>query len=424
MNFYLQQRTLFPPLIQSKPSPNLGIVVVIPTYDEAYLLFSLMSLKKCDLPNCDVEVIVIINDAENEKESIKINNRKTNEQAVQWAQKNNESRLKFHILYHDDLNAKHAGVGLARKIGMDEACWRYEKYGSKNGIIACFDADSRCDPNYFKALENHFERHPETQAVSIYFEHPLEGIDFDDAVYNAIIDYELHLRYYIEAQQFAGFPFACQTIGSSMAVTSFAYQMQGGMNRRKAGEDFYFIHKFTPLGHFSEITSTRVIPSPRPSHRVPFGTGKAVGEMVKKKEAYQSYNPKSFEDLKIHFQSVSNLFLLKKEAIETYLQTMPKSIQQFLTKQNFVQKLLEFQSNTTNISNFENRYFRWFNAFLLMKYLHFARDEFYPNLPVKEAAVWLLRNLHLKNKKNWEALSEKELLLEYRKIALKINVQS
>ena len=27
----------------------------------------------------------------------------------------------------------------------------------KTGIIACFDADSRCDPNYFVAIEAAFE---------------------------------------------------------------------------------------------------------------------------------------------------------------------------------------------------------------------------------------------------------------------------
>ena len=35
------------------------------------------------------------------------------------------------------------GVGLARKIGMDEACYRFHKVRRSRGIIACFDADSQ-----------------------------------------------------------------------------------------------------------------------------------------------------------------------------------------------------------------------------------------------------------------------------------------
>lgn len=44
---------------------------------------------------------------------------------------------------------KDAGVGLARKIGMDEACYRFESI-NKNGIILCFDADCSCHPDFLK----------------------------------------------------------------------------------------------------------------------------------------------------------------------------------------------------------------------------------------------------------------------------------
>ena len=40
-------------LIETAPSPLLGLIVVIPCHDEDGLLHSLLSLKNCDLPNCD-----------------------------------------------------------------------------------------------------------------------------------------------------------------------------------------------------------------------------------------------------------------------------------------------------------------------------------------------------------------------------------
>jgi hypothetical protein len=389
MTTYLRQRTLFPPLIPQRPSPMLGIVVVIPCYDEDFLLLSLMSLKKCARPSCDVEVIVVVNEGENAPPAIREKNSKTFQQATRWAAENSLPHLRFHIFYKNGLPKKHAGVGLARKIGMDEACFRFEKINNPGGIIACFDADSRCDEHYLQALEAHFQKHPKAQACGIYFEHPLSGPDFGDSVYQAITQYELHLRYYVHAQRWAGVPHAWQTIGSSMAVRCDAYQQQGGMNRRQAGEDFYFLHKFIPLGHFSEITATKVIPSPRPSHRVPFGTGRAVGELLRSGGEYLTYAPASFHDLKAFFETVPTLFSVKNGDLPAYLERLPESIRLFLEEQDFGEKLLEIQSNTASAAAFTRRFWRWFDAFLLMKFLHFAREKFHPDVDVVPAARWL-----------------------------------
>lgn len=414
MTKYLQERTLFAPQIHKRAAKNLGIIVVIPAYDEPYLLLSLMALHRCELPLCDVEIIVVVNDSERDSEEVREKNFAIFQQAQKWAATVNRTRRWFHLLYHDKLPRKQGGVGLARKIGMDEAVFRFEKAKNPKGIIACFDADSRCDPNYLVALHQHFKQHPRTQACSIYFEHPLYGIDFDDEVYEAIVLYELHLRYYINAQRFANFPFAFQTIGSSMAVRSNAYQKQGGMNRRKAGEDFYFIHKFTPLGYFSELNTTRVLPSPRPSHRVPFGTGKAIDELLKSQKSYLTYAPQSFIDLKIFFKKRKSFYKKDKEETQEEMATLPEGIRVFLEDYNFIDKLAEIKKNTANFTNFSKRFYRWFDAFMLMKYVHFMRDEYYPNVPVEAAAAWFLKEGTSFKIKNVEELSAKALLLKLR----------
>jgi hypothetical protein len=388
---YLQTRVIYPPQIASRPSSNLGIVVVIPAHDEEYLLLSLMALLRCKLPGCDVEVIVIVNGSEADKAEVRERNLRCARRAEEWAGKVNSNRLRFHILYFLDLPKKQAGVGTARKIGMDEACWRFESLGRSSGVIACFDADSRCDVNYLAALETHFETHPQTPACSIYFEHPLEGADFDDEVYEAIAQYELHLRYYINAQRYTGFPFAYQTIGSSMAVRCDAYQRQGGMNRRQAGEDFYFLHKFTSLEHFSEINATRVIPSPRPSHRVPFGTGKAVGEMLKSRKSYHTYAPATFQALRGLFDVVPQLYKVSEDDLQIAKSGLPESVRVFLEEMDFDKNVAEINAHTGSPESFRNRFFRWFNAFQVMKFAHFSRERYHPDVPVEGAANWLLR---------------------------------
>jgi len=409
LTLYLQQRVLYPPFIKKRPSLNLGIVVVIPAYNEPYLLLSLMSLKRCSLPQSDIEVIVVINDSELTSAAIKQENIKLLEQATRWSQKNSTPRLRFRILYQDDLPKKFSGVGLARKIGMDEACYRFEKINQSNGIIVCFDADSLCEKNYFQAIEDHFNLHPKIAACSIYFEHPLFGADFDSEIYTAITDYELHLRYFINAQRWAGATYAYQTIGSAMAVRSNYYQQQGGMNRRKAGEDFYFLHKFISLGKCNNLVSTTVIPSPRISDRVPFGTGKAIGDMLANDKSYDTYHPNIFKDLKELFANIENLYasannwesVLSSDALKT-----------FLTTQDFEEKLNELKNNTANLPNFKKRFFQWFNAFQLMKFANFAREEYYGTMSVDEAAAWLLTEFG----EEPNMLDNKSLLIAFRQL--------
>lgn len=418
MPTYLEKNALYPKLINLAPSENLGMIVVIPCYDESGLLKSLDGLKQCDAPTSDVEVIVVINNGAQVSEAIQSQNQLTFDQATRWAEEHSTIHLQFHILYKNDLPKKIAGVGTARKIGMDEAVRRLESVGKSKAPIICFDADSLCEKNYFQAIETHFADNPKTQACGIHFEHPLEGNEFDASTYEAITKYELHLRYYVHAQQFAGFPWAVQTIGSSMAVRCNAYQQQGGMNKRKAGEDFYFLHKFTILNAFTQIKNTKVIPSPRQSNRVPFGTGKAVNEILENKKQdiseveYYTYNFKIFEDLKPFLEVAPNLLLFEKDQVELMKQHLPESIRTFLNNNNFDTKLAEIQSNTTIPVTFGARFFRWFNAFFLMKFVHFARDNYYPNVRVEEAASELLDKYYFLKKEGADA---KELLLEFRK---------
>lgn len=390
MTRYLRERTLFGPLIAHPPSQDLGLVVVIPAKDEPDLIASLSSLAACDETSSDVEVIVVMNSGENEDPTVVQGNARLEREAKEWAGRHNQPKLRFHILNVPDLPQKHAGVGLARKVGMDEACRRLENVGTPEGAIVCFDADSRCDANYLTEIEALFCREPSCQACSIYFEHPTKGWEFSPEIYRAIIDYELHLRYFIRAQRFAGFPHAIQTIGSSMAVRCDAYQAQNGMNKRKAGEDFYFLHKYTPLGNVVELNSTRVIPSPRPSQRVPFGTGRAVGELVDGKDACLTYHPSSFQDLRLFLSSIDQLFELGENELETFLAQHPSSVRSFLDLHPFWDRVTEIQANSKNLPAFRVRFFRWFNAFLIMKFLHHARDQFHPNCEVGQAAKWLL----------------------------------
>ena len=142
---YLEKYAFQAPVIQEKPSLELNQIVVIPCFDEPDLWSSLKSLYNCDATKGAVEVIVVLNQSENAGELD--NNQKVLAQFPQWKAEHDSDLKKFHLISALNLPKKHAGVGLARKIGMDEAVYRFHLSGKEDGIITCFDADSGCLSN-------------------------------------------------------------------------------------------------------------------------------------------------------------------------------------------------------------------------------------------------------------------------------------
>jgi len=249
-------------------------------------------------------------------------------------------------------------------------------YENENGIIICLDADCLIEVNYFRAIESHFKASPECPAVSIDFAHRLD--EFEPKQKIAIEKYERYLRDIISQQRAAGYPYAFHTIGSAMAVRSSDYMKQGGMNRRKAGEDFYFIHKFTSNPHFAEIKTTRVLPSARISDRVPFGTGRAIGDCLEQKKDITFYSPQTFRDLGALIQGVPAIYGMDDSQLGEWKSGLSEMLRQFLEKYDFDYNWKEMLANSSSEATFRKRFFQWLNPFLVMKMMNFAR-VFYPD---------------------------------------------
>ena len=399
---------LFQPIkIEADSNPDVGMIIVIPCFNEPDIASTLESLFQCEKTEYETEVIIVINAPEDAPIEVLKRNEATFNQ-IDGFVKMNKPDFHVFVLREETLPGKVSGVGLARKIGMDEASFRFERAGRKDGIITCLDADCLVAHNYLRAIETHYETHPDTKATSIYFEHPL-GSTTD--MNWGMINYELHLRYYIQALRFSNYPFAYHTIGSSMTVTSYVYQQQGGMNKRKAGEDFYFLHKLMPLGGFFEINHTAVYPSPRISDRVPFGTGKAMGDWHwNQAKIFNTYNPKTFGVLREFLLGIDHVFQKTEKEIDNFTDSLPEAIRNFLDKHDFQAKILEINHNTTTISTFRDRIFRWLNGLMVLKFVHYSRDYFFDNLPVEVAAAQLLKIQRIK----YGFTNNKDLLDTYR----------
>ncbi len=389
---YLEKHARGNPFINNKPSKGLKYIVTIPAYLETSLIESLDSLSICTPPKAAVEVIIAINWPENES-TVNIDLCKEILSRVEnWIHSNSSPWISFYCIILPGVPVKFAGVGYARKIAMDEAIRRFIKAEQKDGIIISFDGDTICDTNYFVKIESHFALNPEADGCTVYFEHPLEGNIYPPLVYLGITLYELHLRYYLYSIRYTGFPNAFYTLGSAFAVRARSYCLQGGMNTKKAGEDFYFLQKFFDLGLFTELNSTRVIPSPRPSSRVPFGTGAAIMDFTNSKKEFVSFSPNSFELLKNFFEILPLLY--SKALINKKSNPYGKIniLGDYLNILDFANIIDEIKRNSLGYESFRKRFFRFFNMFRILKYLNYAKNE-YPDLPVKQCAGTLLKKM-------------------------------
>lgn len=355
----------------------MSLSICIPAYREPYLLSTLESLKQCSLPQRSVQVVVFINCSENDEEQVKKESHALKEEVGKWIS-NYEGALHFECLINTELPKKKAGVGLARKVLGDYVSEQYP------GVLAYLDADCTVSENYLKEIEDFFQN-ASCQAAAIHFEHQIDNTK----THVPILEYELHLRYYIAMQDWLALPFAFHTVGSSMAVTTQGYTARGGMNTRKAGEDFYFLQKFCKDQVVGKITKATVYPSARESTRVPFGTGRAMLAYQEEGFSWKTYNPQSFELLRPFIKRVP---LFYEGGID--FEDLDSRVKGFLESIETQDKIEKIKVNSKSLPSFEKSFFQFFDAFKLMKYLHFMRDVHgIQDVPLQEATNWYALNV-------------------------------
>lgn len=373
------------------PATDVEISVVIPVYKERNFIFNTIEcLLNCTKPAGSVEIIFVFNSSESDCESI-LNDQKETANLLrenyvslfpQW--------LNPVIIEAYQLPSKHSGAGLARKIGMDAALTHFYNINKPEGIIVSLDADTIVQPNYFTAISNWFTD-ARRKGAGIYYEHPLSGTEFSQNIYEGIIKYELHLRYYTLALRYVGFPYAFHTMGSAMAFRAIAYARIGGMPRRQAGEDFYFLQKLIPLGNFGEVNETTISPSPRPSDRVIFGTGAAITKHAAGDDYVETtYNFQAYEDLKIFFFKKAELYKMPYADYERWTYELSGPMRSYLLNSGFFNDLDVLKGDCSSLKVFNKRFFEVFNAFRVVKYLNYVHEHFFVKMGVFDAALLLL----------------------------------
>lgn len=396
---YLEKSAYGGPQISEEVLSATFLYVVIPVYKEENLIHTLESLANCDPSERKVEVILVFNAPATDTEAVSLNKRM--KLTIDEWKRGKVLNYELFIMDENDLSRKEAGVGLARKIGMDEACWRALEAKQPDAFIACLDADCTVSDNYFTGIEAFVRKHPSLEAASLYFEHPLMGEEYSEELYDAIIYYELHLRYFKHAMTIVGLPYDRYTVGSSMLVSVNAYAKEGGMNKRKAGEDFYFLQKYLINQSLDELNSVTIYPAPRRSDRVPFGTGRAIMDhQNERRNLRYSYSWRSFVLLKEMIASFKASFPEKPKIAEPFVE--------FLGEEEWDKQWDRMLAQSKDWDTFSKRFYQWFTPFKLLKFIHFLRDHYFPDDLLVEQVKLLGLSNHFHAKDQLRDLRERD----------------
>lgn len=281
------------------------------------------------------------------------------------------------------------GVGLARKIGLDRALSVLDMDRGHPSFLVCLDADSRVDPGYLSAAGAFFARGDAPGAVIEFAHQEAE----DPVLQEAILRYELFLRAYVLGLRWAGSPYAFHTVGSTIACTGEAYAAVRGMSRRRAGEDFYFLNKLAKLGPVGRIGGTVVRPSPRPSLRVPFGTGRRMARVLSGEEsaAGSLYAPEIFRILREWIRLAEESPDRPGEARLAEARRIHPVLGRFLEEQAFPGAWEKIRRQAPGPAHLRRQFHGWFDAFRTLRAVHALRDGGLPNVPLLGGVERLLQ---------------------------------
>ena len=361
------------------PDEDIKIIVVIPCYDDECVFETLRSLDKASTIRSKVEVIVVVNAGERTPVEVVDRNRKIFNRLQRYAQEVYYAHFRLLPVWIEGTVKKKAGVGFARKAGMDEAVRRFAAINRPLGLIVSLDADTLVAENYLQSIEKVYTN-KSAHCFTFQFKHDFDPSRYSDDEIRAGKLYEIYLRYFRLALKMLKAPFAIHTIGSCFAVRAETYIKLGGMPVRQAGEDFYFLQKAVKMHPVCEIPERIVFPAPRISDRVPFGTSVSIRKIIAEGR-YEVYNFELFKLLKIFY----DLFpMMEKQDVQKMI---PSVIMQYIGRDCWNDTLIECRRYSSSSAAFLKRMYDKFDGFFVIKFLNsFDAASAFPPVDVREAA--------------------------------------
>ena len=344
--------------------------IIIPVFNEHnYLLSTLKSIiqqKNIYLNN--TLVVLVINNTVDANRSIKNNNESTN-LMIQSYEFNFEYMILDYYSKGNELPNKEGGVGVARKIGMDY-CLRYS---NQDSLLFCLDADTLISKDYLSKIIQFYYK-TDFKTCVIKFSHQKSP---DKKIEKAIRLYEQTLYNIADQIKKCKSPYGYVSMGSTIVCKVKAYVAVGGMSKKSAAEDFYFMQSLAKYHSIHFINDCLVYPSSRLEMRVYLGTGFRLLQ----------FNENNFF-LDLDFSE--NCFITIKKIITFVEKNYKISYNIFLKElnKNFDDKICNFLNNhdLKKIWNKINRnaktkkqfmifFHQWFDALKIMQLLKFLNKN-------------------------------------------------
>jgi len=351
--------------VQRMPRKEIfDFIITIPCYDEYdYLFKTLESLNKQDqslLSNTLVSIV--INNSDSESQKIIDTNHRTFEKLI-------ASRYSYEMIVTDAFSTdnalieKDAGVGMARKISVDITL----PWSHANSIICFIDADVELSKDYLSNIHSSYKKN-KWEAATINFKHQRD----EPKTIEFINQYEEFLKKTATNLKISNSPYNYVPLGSTMICTRNGYISAGGMNRRKAAEDFYFLQELQKTVGVFYINDTLIYPSSRFLNRSYLGTSTRLKQCLDGDLNIDSlnYSSRSFQILS---KWISTALGGQKKSYALMLEECHKidpGLSQILINQNF-EKAWEGIISAPSYKHFEKQFHRWFDAFKTLKLLKY-----------------------------------------------------
>lgn len=343
---------------------NYNYFIIIPIYNEYdYILHTLDSINKNPTAYLkNLLVILVINNSIKDNKKIVNNNYRTHQLI-------NNQQYKYEKLVIDcyskgnELEEKQAGVGSARKIGMDYAV----QFSAPQSLFCSLDADTLISKQYLNTVVEKFKKH-KMHACVVNFNHQNSQNNF---IEKAIRIYEKKIKIIANKIKNSGSPYGYVSMGSAMVCTASAYISVGGMSKRKATEDFYFLQALAKYSAIYQINNVLVYPSSRCEQRVHLGTGYRLNEFkINKRFSNLDYSPRAYKNLKQLIAISKKMWGQDYNLVYDKIQsTSDKETIDFLVKNNFESVWKKFCIETQNKIQFILFFNQWFDALKTIKFL-------------------------------------------------------
>tara|TARA_B100000945_G_scaffold312686_1_gene307572 strand:- start:217 stop:1347 length:1131 start_codon:yes stop_codon:yes gene_type:complete len=366
-NSYLKKRaSLNPWFLNPKPKNKFNQAVIIPAFNEFKYLPNTLNSLNCNDPNLlnDTLVVVVVNSVNNTPKNILADNYKT----LEFIKK---SKYNFKLSVVDattpglQLPDKYGGVGLSRKIGMDLSL---PYLNNEKSLLFTTDADTLLHPDYLKFVNNNFNK-KSIKAAIVNFKH-LKSTN--NHIEKAIRQYEKFLFMTAKMISNTGSPYGYVSMGSTMICNVDAYCSIGGMPKKKATEDFYFLQELTKYCGVYKINKILVHPSPRSTERVFLGTGFRINQLINGLSIKKLYfSKKAYNTLEAWLLLGHSSWKKELDELLNQTQKIEYELSSFLIKEKISKVWNNIQNSSPTKIHFIKHFNCWFDALKTMKLLKY-----------------------------------------------------